>query len=131
MERAVYTKLVRSRMVRRMRSSLLLAALLLPVAGCAAAWSVMTGTYLEPRVTVRGVAITAITADTVEALFALDVENPNDFALDLAHFTYQLTVDGHRLAGGRSDGAFAVPRHGRAPLSVPASIRLDELGPTA
>src|SRR5438270_7813247 len=79
----------------------------------------IAGQFKPPELTVRSVNITGVSVASVSFEFVCDARNPNRFEIDLARFAYQLTVDGHRLAEGRSDQRFQVAAGATATLRLP------------
>lgn len=80
-----------------------------------------------PRVSLADVGIEEFGLLEQKLRLVLRVQNPNDVAIGIAGLSYELEVNGRRLAQGVSDQALRVPRFGEATLTVGAVTGLASL----
>jgi LEA14-like dessication related protein len=105
-----------------MRNLNLLGLLLLGVVlqGC--------GVVEQPSVTPKSARLDTLTADNVQATFVFGVDNPNPIGLDLAHLTYDLSVnDVNVVSSGTADVALHLPALGAGELTLPVTLRYQDV----
>lgn len=73
-----------------------------------------------PRVSLADVGIEEFGLLEQKLRLVLRVQNPNDVAIGIVGLSYELEVNGSRLAQGVSDQTLRVPRFGEATLTVGA-----------
>jgi LEA14-like dessication related protein len=96
-------------------------AILVLSAGCAVF-------YRAPEITFGGVAVERIGGEGASFEFALEVHNPNRYALGLEQMTYRLSVGGVEAASGATREPLRVPARGTATVRLPVSIEWARLG---
>jgi len=86
------------------------------------------GTGLQPpRLSLVNLRLTEATLFEQRFAARIRVQNPNDQALDIRGFSFDLDVNGEPLASGVSDRAFTVPAFGEALTDVFATTTLAAL----
>lgn len=98
------------------RARALLAGLLLALAGCA---GLPVGVE-APRVSLAGLRPEALGLLEQQYLLTLRVQNPNDFALDIAGLDYTLEVNDQPFAEGVAASGKTIPAFGTDTLEVTA-----------
>lgn len=93
------------------------------LAACAGIDKMLAGTFERPRLTFESVGVEAVDLEGATAVAHYRVENPNGFGLSVARLSYQLEVDGQRVAAGSLPGGLRLPARGAAPLSIPVRVR--------
>jgi LEA14-like dessication related protein len=86
---------------------------------------------LPPIVTFRSATLGAAGFEGVTVDVALDVENPNPFALPVVRVAHALTVDGVPAFSGQSPATAAVASRGTYPVIVPVYLpygRIPDIG---
>jgi LEA14-like dessication related protein len=101
-----------------MLRALLALALVSLVGGCA----LLAQRVERPTAEVRGVAVTSVSMTGIDGEIALDIQNPNGFAVPLSSIDWQLSVGGHRAVTGRIELSQTIPARGTAP--VRATLRV-------
>jgi LEA14-like dessication related protein len=91
--------------------------LLLAIAGCQ--------TLMQPEpLHASVVGIDSLPSAGLELRFAvrLRLQNPNDIGVNFDGVSFDLELDGERLASGVSDQKGTLPRHGETLLTLPVSV---------
>jgi LEA14-like dessication related protein len=76
----------------------------------------------EPNVVMTGVDIKGISTDGIELDLLVEVENPNDFGADIGDLTYNIYLDGLKVATGLQEEAVSVPAGSTVEVGVPFTI---------
>ncbi len=86
---------------------------------------------LTPTVTVRGATLASAGFEGVTVDVALEVENPNPFALPVARLTHAVEVEGAPAFSGSARSDAAVAAQGTSPVTVPVFLpygRIPDIG---
>ena len=110
-----------------MRKLVLLMAGVALAAG-AACKSLGKGSFAQPVVTVKNVAVTGVGLTGGSLDVNLNVYNPNGFALDAQRLTYQLFVDTVQFGTGATDARLHVGSKDSATIRVPVDFNWSGLG---
>jgi LEA14-like dessication related protein len=114
-----------------MRSRILLAtavALSLGLlAGCAELSKFASAALQRPHLTFQSASLQALDLSGATVAFQYQIENPNEFGLDLARIAYQLDLEGHRIVDGDLPGGVKIPARGSAPVSFPVRVRFADV----
>ncbi len=102
---------------QHLRVVALLAALAV-LAGCSA----MRDEVKKPEVYVKGVSLTRVGATSADAVFTLNLFNPNDFELPLHGINYDLAVNNRRLLLGDSKQELRLPGGGSGEIPLAVTI---------
>lgn len=105
------------------RLAVLAALAPLSLAACAGLDKVLSGTFERPRLQLESVGVEAVDLEGATAVAHYRVENPNGFGVSVARLSYQLELDGQRVAGGALPGGLRLPARGAAPLVIPVRVR--------
>jgi len=90
------------------------------VTGCAA--------YHHPVITVTGAKLAETSDEALALRFGLDLHNPNNEALTLVEFTYELSIDGRNVYHGSRAGETVLAIHGDKHVEIPGVVRFDRAG---
>jgi LEA14-like dessication related protein len=74
---------------------------------------------LTPHVTFQSATVVGATFEGVELLVAMEVENPNAFALPVVRLAHAVTVDGQPAFSAVASASAAVPSGGTFPVLLP------------
>jgi Late embryogenesis abundant protein. len=83
--------------------------------------------FQNPTVDLKKVRIVSMDQRAVSLEGTLEIFNPNDLSSRFAGYTYQLEVEGQRLLTGTLDQPFSVPAQGTFPITIPATILLEDI----
>jgi LEA14-like dessication related protein len=97
------------------------------LAGCAGLEGVLRQGIQKPEVSVVSAAPTAIDFEGIGVEVELRVQNPNAIGLRVAGFSWQLDVDGARVATGDAPGGLSLPASGAANSRLTARFRFADL----
>ncbi|MFT5888709.1 MAG: LEA14-like dessication related protein [Zhongshania sp.] len=78
----------------------------------------------EPEVAITSIKFAPSNGFQQQLMVGLQLDNPNSFALHLGRLRYQLSLQGHSLAGGSFNEALSLPANGRSQIVVPVEINL-------
>jgi len=77
----------------------------------------------KPKVTLDHIGLKEVSALGATVLFAIQVENPNGFALKVDSVHYDAEVGGRPMSAGAIQNIAAVPAHGKAIIELPVPIK--------
>ncbi len=97
------------------------------LAGCAGAKKVVEEAVQEPRLSVKGVRVAGLSAESADLEATIGVDNPNPVGLTLNYLSYELDLEGERLASGETDRTSTVPAAGQGEVIFPISVRYQDL----
>lgn len=83
--------------------------------------------FQNPTVELKKIQITNIDEKVFSLEGTLEITNPNDMSSRFSGYQYRFDVEGQQLAFGESDRPFEVPAKGIFSLTVPATIRFEDL----
>jgi len=102
----------------------------LSAVACVATGCASTGVLLEkPGVSLRNVEVADIDLDGQTFVLEFDVDNPNPFPLPIRSIAYDVELEGLRLAGGETPGAFTVPAGGDSQFEIIVDVDLMRTAP--
>lgn len=84
--------------------------------------------YRAPEITFAGVAVDGIRRTGASFDIALEVRNPNRYALGLDEMTYRLTVAGAEVASGTIPETVRIAGKSSAIVRLPVSLQWARLG---
>ncbi len=116
---------VRTRSAALRWASVLLAAM--AVTGCQQAGDLISQLADRPTVSLRGVRVQGLSADSAELVFDADVNNPYPVALPVTDAQYALATTGEPFLTGQADLAGTVPAGGSRTFSLPVSVSFGRL----
>jgi hypothetical protein len=87
------------------------------VTGCAS--------YHDPVIRVTDARVTEITNEAVAVRFGMDLHNPNDEALTLLEFDYDVSINGKHAYSGMRAAETVLAIQGDKHVEIPAVIHLD------
>ena len=90
------------------------------IGGCAS--------YHDPVIVVTGAKLTETSDEALALRFGLDLHNPNDEALSLLEFKYDLAIDGKPVYHGSRAGETVLAIRGDKHVEIPGVIRFDKTG---
>ncbi len=95
----------------------------LALTSCAGMEKMIGGAVEPPRLHLESVGVEGVDLEGATAVAHYRVENPNGFGLAVARLSYQLELEGQRLAAGSLPGGLRLPARGAAPLTIPVRVR--------
>ncbi|NKB70771.1 MAG: hypothetical protein GKR89_27185 [Candidatus Latescibacteria bacterium] len=102
---------------------LLLASLIL--GGCATVRQLAQ--VKRPDLRLQQVRVTGLGFDAVDLDFAIEVDNTNPLAIDLAGLDYDLAFDGHSLLQGRQNQPLQVAANSQSVVHLPLTVQYADL----
>ncbi|MET0091126.1 MAG: LEA type 2 family protein [Candidatus Thiodiazotropha sp.] len=81
-----------------------------------------------PAVSLRSLDVQQISMSGARLLLKVQVDNPNDFALLLNRFNYQLKLNGFDAGSGLLDQSVNIAQDGKGTLSLPISLDFAQAG---
>ncbi|HZF13346.1 MAG TPA: LEA type 2 family protein [Thermoanaerobaculia bacterium] len=109
---------------RRSAFSLAILASLLALAGCAGSGHL----FARPKVQLAEASLTGLSREGADLVLDFDVTNPNRMRLPLGGVDYRVRVNGERFLAGSETNRVDIPARGAARVTVPVTIRYDDLG---
>lgn len=94
--------------------------------GCAAT---LENTVSAPRVELRDVRVVGLGFNAQTFLLSFTVHNPNPVRLPISDVSYQVRLDGHRFATGKTRGDISVPARGSAEFGISVDLDLISTAP--
>jgi len=104
---------------------LLSSILILTVQGCSSISERLTP--VQPKVFVDAIEIEDATLSGLTALLTLNVENPNNFALNAQGLDYTMSLAGTNIISGENASSMSVPALGSGKIEVPVRISYSAL----
>ena len=103
---------------------------LLPLlAGCSLVRSAVSSAFDKPTLAFREARLPSIDFDGAELDLVFLVTNPNSVGLDLTRASYNLEVEGHKVAAGTPKNGLKIPGGGSAEITFPAKVQWNEIAP--
>ena len=83
--------------------------------------------YRAPEVTFGGVALETMGGQGASFQIALQVHNPNGYAIGLDQMTYRLSIGGVEAASGATDASVRIPARSSTAVRLPVSLEWERL----
>jgi LEA14-like dessication related protein len=109
-----------------MRKLLLLLPLLF---GCSLVQQVASKAFERPTLSFKEARMPNIDFQGAELDLVFLVTNPNSMGLDLTRASYNLEVEGHKVAAGTPKNGLKIPGGGTAEVTFPAKVQWNEIAP--
>jgi LEA14-like dessication related protein len=109
-----------------MRKLLLLLPLLF---GCSLVQQVASKAFERPSLSFKEARMPNIDFQGAELDLVFLVTNPNSMGLDLTRASYNLEVEGHKVAAGTPKNGLKIPGGGTAEVTFPAKVQWNEIAP--
>ena len=104
--------------------------LLLPLAfGCSLVQQVASKAFERPSLSFKEARMPNIDFQGAELDLVFLVTNPNSMGLDLTRASYNLEVEGHKVAAGTPKNGLKIPGGGTAEVTFPAKVQWNEIAP--
>jgi LEA14-like dessication related protein len=104
--------------------------LLLPlVIGCSLVQQVASKAFERPSLSFKEARMPHIDFQGAELDLVFLVTNPNSMGLDLTRASYNLEVEGHKVASGTPQNGLKIPGGGTAEVTFPAKVQWNEIAP--
>jgi len=100
---------------------------LLILTGCQKAGELIKEKIQTPKVSLDDLAITGISAQKLDLLAKLAIDNPNPIGLSLAEMDYELELNNEPFLSGKSNEKMEVTASGKSHCKVPLSLKYDDL----
>lgn len=81
----------------------------------------------EPAVSVENFSVTGFDLDSVALSLKLKVDNPNNYALALSGYDYEVGFNGRKFFDGSTDEGFKVPALASSVVEVPLTIGFSQI----
>lgn len=81
----------------------------------------------EPRARVTSTRLADLGLEGARLLVGIEVENPMPFAIPIAGIEYEVTSEGRKLLGGKSDHKERIPAGSSREITVPVEIRFADV----
>ena len=107
---------------RRWARLLSVALLVLIFSGCAFLSELLRGSLQRPTAEVTGARIQSLSFREVGLLFDIEVANPNDLAVRLAGFDYDLQLNERPFINGNNQEGFELPAGGSSTIELPVTL---------
>jgi LEA14-like dessication related protein len=109
-----------------MRKLLLLLPLLV---GCSLVQQVSSRAFERPTLSFKEARMPNIDFQGADLDLVFLVTNPNSMGLDLTRASYNLEVEGHKVAAGTPKNGLKIPGGGTAEVTFPAKVQWNEIAP--
>jgi LEA14-like dessication related protein len=109
-----------------MRKLLLLLPLL---CGCSLVQQVASNAFERPSLSFKEARLPQIDFQGAQLDLVFLVTNPNSIGLDLTRASYNLEVEGHKVAAGTPKNGLKIPGGGTAEVTFPAKVQWNEIAP--
>jgi LEA14-like dessication related protein len=104
--------------------------LLLPfLCGCSLVQQVASSAFERPSLSFKEVRLPQIDFQGAQLDLVFLVTNPNSVGLDLTRASYNLEVEGHKVAAGTPKNGLKIPGGGSAEITFPAKVQWNEIAP--
>ena len=104
--------------------------LLLPfLCGCSLVQQVASSAFERPSLSFKEARLPQIDFQGAELDLVFLVTNPNSVGLDLTRASYNLEVEGHKVAAGTPKNGLKIPGGGTAEVTFPAKVQWTEIAP--
>jgi LEA14-like dessication related protein len=104
--------------------------LLLPLLfGCSLVQQVASKAFERPSLSFKEARMPNIDFQGAELDLVFLVTNPNSMGLDLTRASYNLEVEGHKVAAGTPKNGLKIPGGGTAEVTFPAKVQWNEIAP--
>jgi LEA14-like dessication related protein len=110
--------------LRRSCLGIFLALLLLAAIPACGVRKFTSGEIQPPKINFQGIALGRPTRGGLPLAVTLLLTNPNDQALDLKGYDYELWLEGKSVAQGASDAPVGLPPRGQTVAQVPILVKL-------
>ena len=107
---------------------IILLLVLMPLFGCSTLDAVKDAAGIKnPDVSISGMRVTGLSLEGAELEFALNVDNPNPVAINLAGFDYALLINGQQFLQGEQRSQVKIPARNANEVKVPVAFKFAEL----
>ena len=104
--------------------------LLLPaIYGCSLLQRAGSSAFERPALSFKEARLPQIDFQGAELDLVFLVTNPNAYGLDLTRASYDLEVEGHKVAAGTPKNGLKIPARGTAEVTFPARLLWNEIAP--
>jgi len=84
-----------------------------------------------PRVSLKNVSVADFSLTGASVICAIDLKNPNSFAMNMSGLSYSIALDGKKLAEGIAENVSPMNEKGSTVIKVPIRMNFFELGRSA
>jgi LEA14-like dessication related protein len=81
-----------------------------------------------PKISVKDIKIKNISFTTAQLVAHVEVNNPNDFNLDISDFNYQLKINQQNWGQGKITQANRIPKNAKTTIAIPVELNLLNAG---
>ena len=109
-----------------MRKLLLLVPL---VAGCSLLSQVASSAFERPTISFKEARLPHVDFQGAQLDLVFLVTNPNSLGIDLSRASYDLQVEGHKVASGTPKNGLKIPGGATSEVTFPATVQWNEIAP--
>jgi LEA14-like dessication related protein len=80
----------------------------------------------KPEVSIDTIGISGLSPGSIDLVLSMDVTNPNNYALALAGYDYDVTFNGMPLVNGSTDQGFRIPARQTDQIRIPLTIAFSD-----
>jgi LEA14-like dessication related protein len=99
--------------------------------GCAQVGKLAASAIEKPHLAFKAVRVEEVDLGGATLAFDLSIENPNGFGLTVDRATYGIEAEGTPVATGELPGGLSLPAKGKAPLTITARVRFEDVSEIA
>jgi LEA14-like dessication related protein len=81
----------------------------------------------KPVVNLSDVKMTGLSFDSVDLLFHIDIDNPNNVGIKLAGFDYDLQIEDNSFINGKQDNGLAIKANGSEIIKLPLTLKFKDI----
>ena len=81
----------------------------------------------KPVVNLSDVKMTGLSFDSVDLLFHIDIDNPNNVGIKLAGFDYDLQIEDNSFISGKQDNGLAIKANGSEIIKLPLTLKFKDI----
>lgn len=81
----------------------------------------------KPVVNLSDVKMTGLSFDSVDLLFHIDIDNPNNVGIKLAGFDYDLQIEDNSFISGKQDNGLAIKANGSEIIQLPLTLKFKDI----
>lgn len=108
----------------------LIGIVLFALSGCQSMTPKAVVQAVKPTATVAGSHLTSLDFNQIGLLFDIDIHNPNAVAITLAHFNYELLVNGVAFLHDHQSRPTELKAHDHSRIQVPVTLNIPRLTET-
>jgi LEA14-like dessication related protein len=97
------------------------------LSGCALLDAILGGGVKEPVVKIESVDFGSVSFESLELLFNIMIENPNQFGISLSSFDYELLLNERSFVKGDQRDGMQIAASAKSAVQIPVSLRFRDI----